>query len=255
MTRRRKHESPVIPLSSFRSVERSLCQETQPTRRANTHERIKNELSCWLQPGGYKKLREAWDRQETGLTGAGRRPNLFRRIRGLKTPPPTEILRHQFRPSKVRVLLVGESPPTNGTFFYKGDSNLFRYTRQAFEEAFGTKIGSNTEFFDMFKGQGYYLDDLCPDALGDLADDERERSRMRAIVPLAARIGSYAPEYVIVIMKAIERHVREAAKRASIPFGRVSSLAFPATGNQRRYVEGLVKILREIVAHRSGPQS
>lgn len=37
-----------------------------------------------------------------------------------------EQKRRRYRPQKVRVLLIGESAPANGTFFYRGDSSLAR---------------------------------------------------------------------------------------------------------------------------------
>jgi hypothetical protein len=39
---------------------------------------------------------------------------------------PIEKIRSTFRPSCIDVLFVGESAPTAGTFFYKGDSSAFR---------------------------------------------------------------------------------------------------------------------------------
>ena len=44
-----------------------------------------------------------------------------------------EELRARYRPDKVRVLFVGESPSASGEFFYLGNSRLYH----AFREAFG----------------------------------------------------------------------------------------------------------------------
>lgn len=43
-----------------------------------------------------------------------------------------ETIRSTFRPDRIDVLFVGESAPTAGTFFYKGDSSAFREMRKAF---------------------------------------------------------------------------------------------------------------------------
>jgi hypothetical protein len=40
----------------------------------------------------------------------------------------TEVLRGRYRPDVIRVLLVGESPPAGGTFFYAANYNLYRAT-------------------------------------------------------------------------------------------------------------------------------
>jgi len=72
----------------------------------------------------------------------------------------TEGLRKSYRPERIIVLLVGEAPPPNGTFFYKCDSNLFRYTKEAFATAFNLQFNSDTDFLTFFRGRGFFLDDL-----------------------------------------------------------------------------------------------
>jgi hypothetical protein len=39
-----------------------------------------------------------------------------------------EAVRDEFRPERVKEILIGESRPSNGTFFYRGDSRLAKYT-------------------------------------------------------------------------------------------------------------------------------
>jgi hypothetical protein len=46
-----------------------------------------------------------------------------------------ERIRKKFRPEATRLLLIGESPPEKGTFFYYSDSMLYRKTVAAFEQA------------------------------------------------------------------------------------------------------------------------
>jgi hypothetical protein len=62
-----------------------------------------------------------------------------------------EALRLRYKPARVRWLLIGESPPANGTFFYKADSNLSRYTQQAFSTALEREFADGKEFLDFFK--------------------------------------------------------------------------------------------------------
>jgi hypothetical protein len=71
----------------------------------------------------------------------------------------TERLRRRFRPEKVRILFVGESPPASGRFFYQADSGLYRATRQAFLKAFPDLRERN--FLESFRDLGCYLVDLC----------------------------------------------------------------------------------------------
>jgi hypothetical protein len=43
-----------------------------------------------------------------------------------------ERLRRRYRPARVRLLFIGESPPASGRFFYRQDSGLYGAIRDAF---------------------------------------------------------------------------------------------------------------------------
>ena len=68
-----------------------------------------------------------------------------------------EELRHSYKPDQIQVLFVGESPPAGATFFYAGNSNLARYTQDAFAEVFGMTFDSAESFLDYFRCAGCYL--------------------------------------------------------------------------------------------------
>ena len=50
---------------------------------------------------------------------------------GLMTKSKIERLRLQYRPERITVLFVGEAPPASDTFFYRGNSGLTNYMRDA----------------------------------------------------------------------------------------------------------------------------
>ena len=155
-------------------------------------------------------------------------------------------LRLSFKPDKIKVLFVGESPPANGTFFYKADSNLYHYTQQAFASAFGSKYGPGEDFLKYIKDRGYYLDDLCLEAVNQLDDTTRRSKRDEGVPFLASRIREYRPEAIVVVMSAIKAQVEQSAQTAglgSVPF---HAVPFPAQGNQKKYVAQLIKVLQEL---------
>ena len=161
-------------------------------------------------------------------------------------PHDLEGLRHAYKPAKVRWLFIGESPPANGTFFYKADSNLSRYTQQAFSIALEREFADGNEFLDFFKALGCYLIDLCDDPVNHLPESEREEQRRRGATSLPERIAEHLPQATIVVMKAIAKYVQPAigqAELADLPFYVVP---FPAMGNQKRYVERLVTVLKKL---------
>jgi hypothetical protein len=156
-----------------------------------------------------------------------------------------EAVRDRFKPEPIRVLFVGESPPAGDTFFYSANSNLHRYTEEAFTAAFGRQFGPGEEFLKFFAELGCYLDDLCAAPVNHLDKGERELQRTAGITSLSTRLRTTSPQAVVVVMKAIEPHVQQAAKQAEL--GRIPffALPFPAQGNQRKYVAELVETLRD----------
>ena len=86
-----------------------------------------------------------------------------------------EELRLRYRPSQVRLLFVGESPPANGTFFYLGNSNLWRYTHEAFRNVYGTDFDHDNSFCEFFVSKGCYLEDLCLAPVNRMKKTERRQ--------------------------------------------------------------------------------
>ena len=161
------------------------------------------------------------------------------------TSDSVEVVRAKFKPEPIRVLFVGESPPAGGKFFYRENSNLYRYTKEAFATAFSRRFGPGEEFLKFFAGLGCYLDDLFTVPVNHLDKGQRELQRKAGITALSARLRIAPPQTIVVVMKAIEPHVRQAAVQAELAPIPVFVLPFPAQGNQRKYVDGLVKILRD----------
>jgi hypothetical protein len=142
-------------------------------------------------------------------------------------------------------LFVGESPPANGTFFYLQDSNLYRYTLEAFELVYA-KFGSDQQFLAWFCEHGYYLVDLCQTPVNHLEKRERRAARRAAVDELAGVLRDLRPERIVIVVKAIEGEVRAAVGAAGLETVPMSAVPFPAQGNQRRYVEQLAGLLKHV---------
>ena len=153
-----------------------------------------------------------------------------------------ETQREQFRPDKISILLVGESPPASGKFFYD-KSNMTTFTSRAFERAFNIQFDSTTEFLAYFKSKGCFLDDLSHDPVDNLDSKQRELVLEQSVESLARRLSGAHPEVVVVVLKKISALVREAVARAAL---RVFfyELPFPGSGHQNKYMDELERILR-----------
>jgi hypothetical protein len=155
-------------------------------------------------------------------------------------------MRRKFRPTEVRVLFVGESPPAGGTFFYFGNSILFRATRDAFQRAVPDLL--SRDFLASFSDLGCYLEDLCSQPVNRLPDAARRKARRDSESALAARLTQTSPKAVIVVMAAIAANVRRSLDSAEID-SPVYVLPFPSRPEHKtRYVQELAGIVRDLRA-------
>lgn len=151
----------------------------------------------------------------------------------------------------MRTLFVGESPPANGTFFYCGNSNLGRYTAEAFASIYGP-YPSAQAFLTDFRDRGCYLIDLCLDPVNHLNRPQRRTAHRAAIPALAASLRELRPAAIIVVVKAVENAVLTAREQAGLFAVPLTALPFPAQGNQRQYVQQLIALLGREGTAKSG---
>ena len=144
------------------------------------------------------------------------------------------------------MLFIGESPPKQGTFFYCGDSNLYNYTKEAFEQAFERQWVESEDFLTFFKESGCYLVDLCDEPVNHLPRPVRKLKRQEGIPHLAREIAQAKAVAHVVVMKDIDEHVLAAVHHSGSSPETRSTLPFPAQGNQRRYVDELTEVLGEL---------
>ena len=61
-----------------------------------------------------------------------------------------EEQRLKYRPKKIKLLFIAESRPSNGTFFYFPNSNLFDAIKEGFQRCY-LNCGDGYDFLDFFK--------------------------------------------------------------------------------------------------------
>ena len=121
-----------------------------------------------------------------------------------------EVIRERYRPERIKILFVGESPPHSGAFFYCGNSAMLQHMQSVVELA----LGESDDFLKSFKAYGWYLDDL--------------------VLTPADRIASYQPEAIVSLLRVIEPFVKAAAEQAGSKAPRYA-VPFPGVGHQNSF--------------------
>lgn len=154
-----------------------------------------------------------------------------------------ERARERYRPDDVRVLLIGESRPAGGTFFYFGNSLLFEATREAFFRAIAR--GEKDDFLDAFRKAGCFLEDLCREPVNRMGESDRDAARTRSEPDLARRLEGLEPDLVIIVMKAIVGYVERALEEAGLRHVQTYTVPFPRRQWRNRYVDELAGYLAD----------
>ncbi len=150
-----------------------------------------------------------------------------------------ESLRRSYKPDRVRLLLVGESPPASGLFFYCANSGLYRATRDAFARVYGHDWSAWGGFLGFFKSLGCYLDDLCLKPVDAMSRSARRERRRLGVPALTERVREYAPLAIASVMRGIHECVTEAAAQGCGGSITVDSLPFPRQKHAPRYTRKL----------------
>ena len=160
-----------------------------------------------------------------------------------------ERLRNHYRPDRVRILFVGESPPASGRFFYQADSGLYHAVRETFVQAFPSL--KNVEFLYSFCALGCYLVDLCGEPVDDMTSDARRHACSKGETHLAQKIRALRPQTVVTVVCSVRANVKRALERAGWS-GRHLELPYPGRWHRHRakFRKLVVPFLRETLANK-----
>ena len=180
---------------------------------------------------------------QRGLRIESRMPRTRVLTDSAKVAAASERLRMRYRPARVRILFVGESPPASGRFFYQADSGLYRAVRQTFLAAFpGLKAA---DFLETFRKLDCYLIDLWGRPVDRLAPKQRRLACNRGETQLGATIRWFNPEVIVTVVRSIAPNVERA--RASARWqGTHLELPYPGRWKSHRdeFERALIPLLR-----------
>ncbi len=161
--------------------------------------------------------------------------------------------REAYKPERVRLLLIAESPPASGGYFYfektVGKDHLFRETMKAlglWPEAKTLAKGLDKRpLLRQFQAQGFFLIDTCELPVDKFDDRERREATVRGASRVVSDVKQLNPQKIIIVKATVFEPVKSELERAG--FGdrilNQEPLPFPNRGWQKAYREKLRALL------------
>ncbi len=155
----------------------------------------------------------------------------------------------------VKVLLIAESGPENGNYFYlpdpERDTSFFHGIMQAFGFEEQHKKGNETELLATFLAHGFFLIDACPEPVNNLTKKERDTAIMDGKGTLLKVIADLEPEKIVFLCLTNEKLSKSIVETSAHGPKVVKSKdngrnAFPYPGNgwlSRKDGKGLIELL------------
>src|SRR5438309_11220326 len=153
--------------------------------------------------------------------------------------------RRKYRPSKVWFLLIAQSPPSSGGFFYFattiGKDHLFRETMKALEfwpEDEPMRRGvDKRSMLRRFQSMGLYLLDTCVFPVDKLRPKERGKAVLSQTLRLVNDVIKANPPHIFIVKSSIFSPVSIALREAGLLTRVLNTgpVPFPSHGNQRVY--------------------
>lgn len=153
-------------------------------------------------------------------------------------------LRSQWKPERVKLLMVAESAPADGgngsarRFFYAADrlghDNLFRGVVQAMYGASKVDLrrSGKRPWLQRLRADGFFLIDLAPYPVNALSPAERWQVLREAVPGCVARAAALCPEGVVVVKADLYGLLARPLVAAGLPLLQDRPISFP-TGNWR----------------------
>jgi hypothetical protein len=165
------------------------------------------------------------------------------------------VARNKYKPRRVNILFIAESPPSSGGYFYSektiGKDHLFRETMKALEFwPSGRPMGKDCDKRSMlneFRSLGFFLIDTCEFPVDKLPPRERRISTIRGAMTLPGRVEALCPDRILIVKKTVFKPAIQALSKTS--FARrvlnTEPLPFPSHGNQKKYRTMLRRLVKK----------
>ena len=164
--------------------------------------------------------------------------------------------RDQYRPGRVKLLWIAESPPTSSSYFYfqetTGKDHLFRETMRAVglwpEKEIMRKGVDKQPLLERFRSKGFFLIDTCSYPVDKLPDRERRRAILDGTSGAVQLVSELNPDGIIIVKSNIYEPVKHALETWGLAEKILNQkpLPFPSHGRQQSYRKQISNIMRNL---------
>jgi hypothetical protein len=156
-----------------------------------------------------------------------------------------EKARRNYRPSKIRLLIIAESPPSSGGFFYFpktiGRDHLFRETMKTLglwpQNAPMRKGVEKKPMLQRFQSMGFYLLDSSKHPVDKMPNRARREAIQDQLPRLVGDVRRADPANIVIVKSSIFGPVKSALEGAGFGSRVLNNrpIPFPSHGNQQKY--------------------
>lgn len=159
------------------------------------------------------------------------------------------LLREEYKPTKVRLLLIGESAPSDhgGTkkrnFFYAshlGHDNLYRGVVQAMYGLSGLKGKAHDKvpWLRKLQSDGFFLIDLVSYPVNDIKGAKRTAILRASVGDCVERARRFEPDGIILSSREVFAVLADPLRSAGLPLLHDKALSFPLGNTRAQFVSG-----------------
>src|SRR5437667_4631235 len=155
------------------------------------------------------------------------------------------VSRNKYKPNKVNLLLIAESPPSSGGYFYSettiGKDHLFRETMKTLGfwpvERPMRKGCDKRPMLKQFRSIGFFLIDTCELPVDRLQPRQRRISTIQGASTLPDRVRELDPTRILIVKKTVFQPAWQSLVEGGLGERILNTkpLPFPSHGNQRKF--------------------
>jgi len=165
------------------------------------------------------------------------------------------VAREKYKPTRINTLLIAESPPSSGGYFYSektiGKDHLFRETMKALKfwpiNRPMRKGCDKRPMLKKFRSLGFLVIDTCEYPIDKFPPKQRRIATIQGALTLPKRVQKLDPGQILIVKKTIFNPVKHVLNDAG--FGErilnARPLPFPSHGNQSKFRTMMRRLVKQ----------